>query len=121
VCGHIPRGDGRGRDLGFPTANMPVDESYAVPPDGVYAGWLVTEDGRRLATAISVGTNPTFRGVERRIEAYAIDKTGLDLYGTYVRVEFIEQLRPMQSFDSVDDLVAQMADDVDTARAVLAS
>lgn len=121
VCGHITRGDGRGRDLGFPTANMPVDESYAVPPDGVYAGWLVTQDGRRLANAISVGTNPTFRGVERRIESYAIDQSGLDLYGTYVRVEFIEQLRPMQSFDSVDDLVAQMADDVDTARVVLGS
>lgn len=121
VCGSITRGDGRGRELGFPTANMPVDESYAVPPDGVYTGWLVTPDGRRLPNAISVGTNPTFRGSERRIESYAIDHSDLDLYDSYVRVEFVEQLRPMQSFASVDALVAQMAEDVDTARTALRS
>lgn len=119
VAGIVERGDQRGRDLGFPTANMPVDESYAVPPDGVYAGWLECPDGRRLPNAISVGTNPTFNGIERRIESHAIDTPDLELYDHNVRVEFVDQLRPMQQFDSVDALVDQMHGDVDDARAVL--
>lgn len=119
ICGDIMRGDGRGRELGYPTANMPVDESYAVPPDGVYAGWLVDTAGHRLPNAISVGTNPTFNGRERRIESHIVDSDDLDLYDTCVRVELIEQLRPMQRFDSVDALVRQMDTDVDAARHTL--
>lgn len=112
VSGVVRRGDARGRDLGFPTANVPVDETFAVPPDGVYAGWVVVDDERHGA-AISVGTNPTFAGMERRVESYLLDvPDGIDLYDREIRVEFIERLRGMEAFDSVDALVAQMQDDV---------
>lgn len=119
VCGSVVRGDQRGTELGFPTANMPVNESYAVPPDGVYAGWLVGPDGTRMPNAISVGTNPTFNGAHRRIESHVIDRTDLELYDAQVRVEFISQLRPMHDFSSVDELVRQMHADIDSARTVL--
>ena len=119
VAGVVRKGDQRGRDLGYPTANVPVDEAYAVPPDGVYAGWLVRADGTRLPAAISVGTNPTFDGVERRVESYVLDRTDLDLYGEAIRVEFVDLLRGMVRFDGVDELLVQMADDVERTRVVL--
>jgi len=119
VSGIVRRGDGRGKDLGFPTANVPVDEEYAVPPDGVYAGFVVV-DGERHQAAISVGTNPTFAGVDRRVESFVLDRPGgLDLYHRKIRVEFIQRLRGMETFDSVDALVAQMHDDVAAAREML--
>lgn len=119
VSGTVRRGDGRGKDLGFPTANVPVDERFAVPADGVYAGRLVG-DGQSHDAAISVGTNPTFAGTERRVESYLIDMPdGIDLYDREVRVEFVERLRGMEKFDTVDALVAQMHDDVANARHVL--
>jgi riboflavin kinase/FMN adenylyltransferase len=119
VSGIVRRGDGRGKDLGFPTANVPVDETYAVPPDGVYAGYVVV-DGERHPAAISVGTNPTFGGVERRVESYVMDAPGgLDLYDREIRVEFIRRLRGMENFDTVEALVTQMHDDVAAARDVL--
>jgi riboflavin kinase / FMN adenylyltransferase len=120
VIGTVRRGDGRGKDLGFPTANVPVDETYAVPPDGVYAGY-VNVDGERHQAAISVGTNPTFGVVERRVESYVLDAPGgIDLYDREIRVEFIQRLRGMEAFDTVEALVAQMHDDVAEAREVLA-
>ncbi|MDX6278454.1 MAG: riboflavin kinase / adenylyltransferase [Nocardioidaceae bacterium] len=119
VSGVVRRGDQRGRELGFPTANVPVDESYAVPPDGVYAGWLVRGDGERLPAAISVGTNPTFDGVERRVESYVLDRTDLDLYGEAIRVEFVERLRGMVAYEGVEPLIAQMHDDVAQTRRLL--
>lgn len=119
VSGVVQRGDGRGKDLGFPTANVPVDETYAVPPDGIYAGFVVA-DGERHQAAISVGTNPTFGGAERRVESFILDSPGgIDLYHRGIRVEFIQRLRGMEAFDSVDALVAQMHDDVADAREVL--
>ena len=120
VSGIVSRGDQRGRELGFPTANVPVDERFAVPPDGVYAGRLVV-DGERLPAAISVGTNPTFEGVVgRRVESYVIDHGhALDLYDRAVRVELVQQLRGMVAFDSVDTLVEQMHQDVSDARTLL--
>jgi riboflavin kinase/FMN adenylyltransferase len=119
VSGTVRRGDGRGKDLGFPTANVPVDERYSVPADGVYAGRVVV-DGHRHDAAISVGTNPTFDGTERRVESYLIDiADGLDLYDHDVRVEFVQRLRGMENFDTVDALVAQMHDDVADARDLL--
>lgn len=119
VSGVVRRGDGRGKDLGFPTANVPVDETYAVPPDGVYAGFVVV-DGERHQAAISVGTNPHFGGLERRVESFILDSPGgIDLYDRGIRVEFIQRLRGMEAFDSVDALVAQMHDDVVDAREVL--
>ncbi|WP_456697339.1 bifunctional riboflavin kinase/FAD synthetase [Aeromicrobium sp. P5_D10] len=119
VTGIVRQGDQRGRILGFPTANVPVDETYAVPPDGVYAGWLIRADGTRLPAAISVGTNPTFDGVERRVESYVLDRTDLELYGEQIDVEFIDMLRGMEKFDDVDALIAQMDKDVAGIRVVL--
>jgi riboflavin kinase/FMN adenylyltransferase len=119
VSGMVRRGDQRGRDLGFPTANVPVDESYAVPPDGVYAGWVVRADGERLPAAISVGTNPTFDGVERRVESYVLDRTDLHLYDEAIRVEFVERLRGMVAYEGVDPLIAQMHEDVAQTRSIL--
>ena len=118
VEGPVVRGDGRGRGLGFPTANVEVDGAIAVPADGVYAGYLVRADGTRLPAAISIGTNPTFNGTERRVEAYALD-VDIDLYDEEVAIEFVERLRGMVRFDSVDDLLARMAVDVTATRAIV--
>lgn len=120
ISGTVTRGQQRGRALGFPTANIPVDESYAVPPDGVYAAHLVRADRTRHRAAVSVGTNPTFEGVtDRRVESYVLDRDDLDLYGENVRVEFVERLRAMEAFDSVDALVAQMDADIVATRSAL--
>lgn len=121
VRGAVARGDRRGRELGYPTANVPTSTMTAAPADGVYAGWLRRLDtGERFPAAISVGTNPTFDGDrERRVESYVLDRDDLDLYDVEVEVSFVERLRGMVAFDSVDKLVAQMADDVDRARSLL--
>lgn len=121
VRGEVVRGDQRGRDLGYPTANVPVGPRAAAPADGVYAGWLRRLDtGESLPGAISVGTNPTFAGErERRVETYVLDRTDLDLYGVEVEVGFVDRLRGMVAFDSVEELLEQMADDVDRAREAL--
>lgn len=118
VQGPVVRGDARGRELGYPTANLEVDASMAVPADGVYAGWLVRADGTRLPAAISIGTNPTFDGTERRVEAYALD-VDIDLYDEVVAIEFVERLRGMEKFDSVDELLVRMAQDVGDSRRIL--
>lgn len=115
--GVVVRGDQRGRELGFPTANLMTERYAAVPADGVYAGWL-DRRGERLPAAISIGTNPTFAGRERRVEAYLLDFDG-DLYGERVAVEFVEHLREMRSYDSVAALVEQVAKDVVQTRAAL--
>ena len=121
VRGTVVRGDQRGRELGYPTANVPTGALTAAPPDGVYAGWLRRLDtGETFPAAISVGTNPTFTGVrERRVESYVLDRTDLELYGVEVEVGFVERLRGMVAFDSVDSLVEQMKADVDRARELL--
>ena len=121
VRGVVVEGDKRGRELGYPTANVPTTALTAVPPDGVYAGWLRRVDtGEVFPAAISVGTNPTFDGVrERRVESYVLDRTDLELYGVEVEVSFVERLRGMVAFGSVEALVEQMKDDVDRARELL--
>ncbi len=121
VRGVVVRGDQRGRELGYPTANVPTDPLTAAPADGVYAGWLRRVDtGERYPAAISVGTNPTFDGQrERRVESYVLDRTDLELYGVEVEVAFVELLRAMTAFDSVEALLLQMARDVEQARGVL--
>ena len=120
VEGRVVHGDLRGRDLGFPTANLEVDPLAAVPADGVYAGWLVRATGERLPAAVSVGTNPTFDGQHRRVEAYVLDAgADLDLYGEQVALDFVSRVRGMERFESVSELVAQMGRDVDRVRAVL--
>jgi riboflavin kinase/FMN adenylyltransferase len=121
VRGTVVRGDRRGRGLGFPTANVPATAGTTAPADGVYAGWLRRLDtGERFPAAISVGTNPTFDGErERRVESYVLDRTDLDLYDVEVEVSFVDRLRGMVAFETVDKLVEQMNDDVDRARALL--
>jgi riboflavin kinase/FMN adenylyltransferase len=116
--GIVVHGDARGRELGYPTANLAWSADVVVPADGVYAGWLNAQ-GDRLPAAISVGTNPQFHGVEARVEAFVIDREGLDLYGQRVAVEFGERLRGQETFDSTEDFVAQMARDVAAARALV--
>ena len=122
VRGTVVRGDRRGRELGYPTANVPTDGMAAAPADGVYAGWLqVLPDEERLPVAISVGTNPTFDGErERRVESYVLDRDDLDLYGKELRVEFVARIRGMRRFAGVDELVEAMQDDVDRTREALA-
>ena len=120
VEGAVRQGEGRGRDLGFPTANVPVDDRLATPADGVYAGRLVAE-GVSHQAAISVGTNPTFGETSRRVESYLLDAGDINLYDQHVRVEFVEHLRAMERFDTVEALVAQMRDDVSAARSILAA
>jgi riboflavin kinase/FMN adenylyltransferase len=127
VTGTVVHGDHRGRELGFPTANLSQDHEGLVPADGVYAGWLVRLDladgdpERTLPAAVSVGTNPTFDGHQRRVEAYVLDRTDLDLYGERVAVEFVSHLRPTLKFDSIDVLVEQMAQDVERCREILSA
>jgi riboflavin kinase / FMN adenylyltransferase len=124
VDGVVVRGDRRGRDLGYPTANVETPPFTAIPADGVYAGHLVTRDPRtgasreRMPAAMSVGTNPTFQGSRRTVEAFVLDFDG-DLYGEHVGVEFAARLRPMRNFTGVDELVAAMADDVERTRTLL--
>jgi len=120
VEGVVVKGDQRGRELGFPTANMPAQPGVAIPADGVYAGWVIRADGDRLPAAISVGTNPTFDGVGRRIESYVLDRTDLDLYGETIGVEFIERLRGQVKFTGGDDLIVTIEDDVSRTRTSLA-
>lgn len=135
VWGEVVHGLKRGRELGFPTANLSTEREGFVPADGVYAGWLIDEgpvgvgDGRgerarrsiRYPAAISVGTNPTFDDVlVRQVEAYVLDETDLDLYGHRVEVQFEDRIRGMVAFRGIEALIAQMADDVARVRAQLA-
>jgi len=121
VTGVVVHGAQRGRELGYPTANLSQDATGFVPADGVYAGWLVRDsgDGVRLPAAISVGTNPTFDGTQRSVEAYVLDRTDLNLYDEVVVVEFTQHLRKNVRFESIDDLIVQMRLDVDQARSLL--
>jgi riboflavin kinase/FMN adenylyltransferase len=122
VVGEVIEGDHRGRELGYPTANVPT-QGRAAPADGVYAGWLTPLDepgSAPLPAAISVGTNPTFDGErERRVEAYVLDRTDLRLYGRPVEISFVSRIRGMVAFEGVDALVETMADDVVQTRELL--
>ncbi|WP_416900618.1 bifunctional riboflavin kinase/FAD synthetase [Micromonospora echinospora] len=117
--GVVVRGDQRGRELGFPTANLLCHRYAAVPADGIYAARLVRRGGAEpLAAAVSIGTNPTFSGRERRVEAYALDFTG-DLYGERLALDFVAHLREQRRYDTIEPLIAQMNEDVARTRAAL--
>jgi riboflavin kinase / FMN adenylyltransferase len=126
VEGVVVRGHRRGRALGFPTANVEWRPLTAIPADGVYAGWLISfdpdgEQEDRWPAAISIGTNPTFddgSAPARSVEAYALDRDDLDLYGTHVAIDFAARLRDTEKFASVDELVEQMRRDVTQARQI---
>ncbi|GAB3714194.1 bifunctional riboflavin kinase/FAD synthetase [Nocardiopsis nanhaiensis] len=125
VAGEIVHGAARGRELlGFPTANMDLAPDTAVPGDGVYAGWLSRLDRpegheTKWPAAISVGTNPTFDGAERTVEAYALDRDDLELYGLRMAVDFTARIRGQERFDSIDELIVAMRRDVDRCRDTL--
>ena len=118
ITGEVVHGHARGRDLGFPTANLAPNSVGPVPADGVYAGWL-TAAGGRMPAAISVSDNPTFeREDTTKVEAYVIDED-LDLYGQIVEVEFQDRIRGIEAFSSIDDLIVRMGIDVTEARSLL--
>ena len=120
VRGLVVHGAARGRELGFPTANLSADSEGLIPADGVYAGWL-TDAGRRYPAAISVGNNPTFDGVaQKQVEAYVLDEVDLDLYDHVVDVSFVERIRGMVAYSGIDPLIEQIRDDVVRVRAILA-
>ncbi len=120
VRGEVIQGDQRGRQIGFPTANIPVDVALAWPADGVYAGWFIRADGERHGCAVNIGRRPTFyqHAEHSLLEAHVLDFEG-DLYGEIVRVEFVEFLRSEQRFDGIDALAAQLKIDIEKARSVL--
>ncbi len=124
VEGVVVHGDGRGRGLGYPTANVAPAMHSAIPADGVYAGWFTVLDGddhQRRPAAISIGTNPTFEdGRARTVEPHLLDFEG-DLYEKRVAVDFVEQLRGMRKFESIDELVEAIGHDVEEARKVLSA
>jgi riboflavin kinase/FMN adenylyltransferase len=117
VDGVVVHGHKRGRDLGYPTANVASPPHTAIPADGVYAGWFRIGD-RRLMGAVSVGTNPTFSGRVRTVEVYVLD-VDENFYGHEVGVEFVERLRGQEHYDGIEALVAQMGRDVATCREIL--
>lgn len=118
--GVVVAGERRGRDLGFPTANLAKDAAGTIPADGVYAGWMVRAYGQRLPVALSIGTNPTFtQGRGRSVEAHVLWREDLELYGEEIVVEFTHHLRPTLRFDGSAELVEQMAKDVAQAGSVL--
>jgi riboflavin kinase/FMN adenylyltransferase len=130
VEGVVVRGDGRGRVLGYPTANVAPPMFSAIPADGVYAAWFTVlghgpvmgtvTPGERYQAAVSVGTNPTFSGRTRTVEAFVLD-TEADLYGQHVAVDFVARIRPQEKFDSVDDLIVAMDGDTEKARTILSA
>jgi riboflavin kinase/FMN adenylyltransferase len=126
MTGTVVHGDGRGHTLGFPTANLGGEMTGLIPADGVYAGWLERLDrpegqaDRRFPAAISVGTNPTFGGTVRRVEAFVPGRIDLELYGERVAVDFAARLRHTLNFSSVTALVTQLHDDAAQALRVLA-
>lgn len=120
--GTVVHGDKRGRELGYPTANLALTPHPAVPADGVYAAWFVLDpygEARRFGAAVSIGTNPTFDGVERRVEAYVLDVDGFDVYDRHVALDLVQRIRGQVRFDGIEPLMAQMALDVEAARAAL--
>lgn len=121
--GMVVRGDQRGREMGYPTANLRVEPNLALPADGIYAGWVTRLDvaSPRWPAAISVGTNPTFGGVERRVEAYVLDRTDLELYGVEIAVDFYVRLRGQVRYEGMAALIKQMDRDVERVREVLSS
>jgi riboflavin kinase/FMN adenylyltransferase len=121
VEGIVVRGDGRGQQLGYPTANLSTPRYAAVPADGVYSCWFAcsAKPGKRMPAAVSVGSNPTFSGRERTVEAFVLDVEE-DLYGQHVALDFVARLRDQVRFATADELVKQIDDDVVRTRAVLA-
>ncbi|MEQ0575670.1 riboflavin kinase, partial [Mycobacterium tuberculosis] len=130
VEGVVVRGEGRGAELGCPTANVAPPMYSAIPADGVYAAWFTVlghgpvtgtvVPGERYQAAVSVGTNPTFSGRTRTVEAFVLDTTA-DLYGQHVALDFVGHIRGQKKFESVRQLVAAMGADTERARDLLST
>jgi riboflavin kinase/FMN adenylyltransferase len=122
VRGVVERGDRRGSGIGFPTANLPVPNVMAWPADAVYTGWCTRANGDRHPCAINIGRRPTFyeRTEQSLLEAHLIDFEG-DLYGEQIDVSFAQFLRSERKFDGIDQLRAQLTDDIDESRSLLGS
>ena len=119
ISGEVVHGDHRGREIGYPTANIDVRGGLLIPADGVYSG-LLWIDGKSHMSAISIGTNPTFNDVtNRRVEAYVIGESGLDLYGKIVDLDFVSHIRDLESFSGIPELLKAMDRDVAIAQADL--
>ena len=122
VEGNVVHGDARGRDLGFPTANLSEDAEGLIPADGVYAGWArFSGETQAYPAAISVGTNPTFKGNSRRVEAHVLDKEfgEFDVYDRHMDLEFVARIRGQVTFTGMDELVVKMHEDIADVREVL--
>ena len=115
--GVVVEGEKRGRELGFPTANLETPPGLAVPANGIYAAWACFDDERRMA-AVSIGVRPTFGEQPRAIEAYLLEYQG-DLYGETMRLEFVAHLREELKFDTVEALIDQMGEDVRRTKEIL--
>lgn len=122
VRGRVEHGDQRGRQIGFPTANIAVDLHTIAPPDGVYAGYVYLGDRRTMQAAISVGRRPTFYEEQglRLMEAHLLNFAG-DLYGQVILVELASKLRDQVKFAGIDELRTQLASDVDRCTEVLSA
>ena len=119
--GIVVHGEKRGREIGYPTANLGLSGNWTIPADGIYAGWLEVEN-QKWPAAISIGTNPTFEGIRaRQVEAYALDQEGLNLYDKSAKIIFGWRLRETIKFDGLEPLLAQMKLDCDQARELTAS
>ena len=114
--GTVVHGEKRGREIGYPTANLGLSGNWTIPADGIYAGWLEVEN-QNWPAAISIGTNPTFEGIRsRQVEAYALDEKDLNLYDQKARIIFGWRLRETIKFDGLEPLLDQMAKDCAIAR-----
>lgn len=120
VRGKVVEGDKRGRDLGFPTANVAVSEETAMPADGIYAGHFIDEQGDLHQAALSLGRRPTFHDDQQSslLEAHLLDFDG-DLYGQRIAVRFVAGIRGEERFESVEELVERIALDVVETRRIL--
>ena len=116
--GTVVVGDQRGRTLGFPTANIEIDDQLLLPGDGIYATWAMI-DGKRYKSATSIGIRPTFGLTQRLVEVYVMDFSD-DLYGKTIDVEFIKKVRDQEKFDGLEALITQIKRDVEDCRQVLA-
>lgn len=126
MTGEVVHGAARGRDLGFPTANMSPDSVGIIPADGVYAGWLIDKDKHRWPAAISVGTNPTFGGLTRQVESFVIGRPeepieAFNLYGQVISIEFVARLRGTVAYTGPEALIEQMHEDVKRSIEILAT
>ncbi|GAA2486344.1 riboflavin kinase [Winogradskya humida] len=119
IKGPVVTGAGRGRDLGFPTANIGVEDEASIPADGVYLAWFALDGGPDRAALLSVGTNPTFDGDRRTAEAYVLD-VDEDMYGRHAQVRIVTLIRGQIKFDSIDALITQMQADERRGRELLA-